>query len=469
MRPTLAQVRCPRCSAPIQAAIDQVIDVSQDPGSKARLLSGSMNLVRCSACGYEGALATPIVYHDAGKELLLTFFPFELGTPKNEQERLLGQLINQVINRLPAEKRKGYLLQPQAVLTMQGLVDRILQADGITHEEIEAQRAKLRLFEDLLRVAEDQLERFVNEHDAALDETFFSLATLAMQGTKDPRAQQALARRIDSALVFSSLGKRLKAQEAELKNAAESLKAAEGGLTRERLLEMLLSAPNEDRVTALASLARPALDYAFFQLLTDRTEAASGVDKDKLSALRQRLLEITQEIDQAQQARVTQAAEVLKAIASAKDLDEAVRGSLPLIDEVFLGVLEANLRAATDRGDKATAQRLEQVSERIRAVVRESLPPGLRLAQQLLETREGSQGEALLDTAPPEALNDDLLRVLMGTAQRLQEDGDDAGAQRLRKLHRHALHLSMQAKIQRGAGSPQQPPPAPGQGTQAGT
>ena len=40
----------------------------------------------------------------------------------------------------------------------------------------------------------------------------------------------------------------------------------------------------------------------------------------------------------------------------------------------------------------------------------------------------------MLDTAPPEALNDDLLRVLMGTAQRLREDGDDAGAERLRKL-----------------------------------
>jgi hypothetical protein len=102
-------------------------------------------------------LATPIVFHDPAKELLLTYFPMELGLPQGEQERVLGRFINQVINRLPSEKRKAYLLQPQAALTMQGLVDRILQADGITREEVEAQRAKLRLFEILLRVPEDQM------------------------------------------------------------------------------------------------------------------------------------------------------------------------------------------------------------------------------------------------------------------------------------------------------------------------
>jgi hypothetical protein len=151
MAQSLTQIRCPNCSNPVQAQIMQLVDIDQDPSAKAHLLSGSHNHVQCGVCGYQGQVATPIVYHDPGKELLLTFIPVELGMPKDEQERVLGRLINQAIDRLSAEQRKGYLLQPQAVLTFQGLIERILEADGITKEEIEAQREKLRLFEDLLR------------------------------------------------------------------------------------------------------------------------------------------------------------------------------------------------------------------------------------------------------------------------------------------------------------------------------
>ena len=44
------------------------------------------------------------------------------------------------IQALPAEQRKAYLLQPQAVLTLQGMVERILQADGITREQLKGKR-----------------------------------------------------------------------------------------------------------------------------------------------------------------------------------------------------------------------------------------------------------------------------------------------------------------------------------------
>jgi hypothetical protein len=142
--------------------------VSQDPSAKSRLLSGSLNLIRCPVCSYEGQLATPLVYHDLSKELLLTYIPVELNIPKDEQERLLGRLINQAIEALPAESRKGYLLQPQAVLTTQGLIERVLAEDGVTKEDLDAQRAKIRLFEDLLRTPEDSLELRMSRHGRPL-------------------------------------------------------------------------------------------------------------------------------------------------------------------------------------------------------------------------------------------------------------------------------------------------------------
>ena len=63
-------------------------------------------------CGYQGPLSTPVVYHDPEKEFFLTYFPPELGLPLNEQERMMGPYITQVVNRLPPEKRKAYLFPP---------------------------------------------------------------------------------------------------------------------------------------------------------------------------------------------------------------------------------------------------------------------------------------------------------------------------------------------------------------------
>ncbi|MBP8163915.1 MAG: hypothetical protein KAX86_00635, partial [Anaerolineales bacterium] len=106
------QISCPRCRQMIAANVEQLFDVTHDPASKQRLLSGQSNHARCPHCGYDGRLSTPIVYHDNEKELLLTYFPPELGLPLNEQEKLIGPLIKQVMDRLPPEKRKGYLLKP---------------------------------------------------------------------------------------------------------------------------------------------------------------------------------------------------------------------------------------------------------------------------------------------------------------------------------------------------------------------
>ena len=87
MPPQKTQISCPRCRQPVVAQIEQLFDVSSDPGSKQRLLGGVSNYASCKNCGYNGPLATPIVYHDADKELLLTYFPGELGMPVNDQEK----------------------------------------------------------------------------------------------------------------------------------------------------------------------------------------------------------------------------------------------------------------------------------------------------------------------------------------------------------------------------------------------
>ncbi len=448
MAQTFTQITCPNCNNPIQAQIQQLVDVGQDPSAKAKLLSGTLNLTQCAICGYQGQIASPLVYHDPEKELLLTYIPVEIGIPQDQQEQIIGKLINQAIQGLEPEQRKGYLFQPQSVLTMQGLLERILEADGITKEEIEAQREKLRLFEQLLTTPEENLPQFVQEHDAELDASFFQLATLSLQATKDQKAQQAANQRIEKALELTSFGQDLMSKEVEFRAAAESIQQMGESATHESLLELFIQAPNEERVNALVQLTRPALDYTFFQKLTERIDQTTDNEKERLTSLRQQILEITQEIDKLQEVRAAEAAALLKTLVEAEDLDQAITQILPMVDELFLSILQANIRASQERGDQEGEKRLLEVDRRLRKIIRDSLPAGLQLAQQILEMEDMEEIQTTLTNASDQ-IDQDMLGALMSTAQRLEGSGNMEGAERIRDIYRRALRISMKSKIKK--------------------
>lgn len=446
MATPLTLVRCPNCKSQIQAPVEQVVDVGHDPSAKTRLLSGTLNKARCSVCGFEGQFSTPIVYHDPDKELLLTYMPLELNLGSDEQERTLGRLITGIVDRLEPDDRKGYLLQPQAALTLQGLVERILEEDGISKEDLEAQKAKMRLFEDLLRTPEAQLDSFVAEHDEALDSPFFQLATLTIQTTEDQRAREALNTRLEQALQRTSFGKKIQAQESELRAAAESLQVLGEQITQEDLLSLLLDAPNDDRVVALVNLTRPAIDYSFFQQLTERIEQAEGDEQDRIRNLRQRILEITERLDKVQEARVAQATSLLQSLLESENLDEALQSAVPLIDDLFLSILQANIRAARERNETELLEKFESLDQKLMQMIEAVLPAGLKLAQKVLSIEDEKEALSMLDEAKDE-IDQDLLNALMTRAQRMAESNDEAGETRLMQLYSHALKLSMESRI----------------------
>lgn len=442
----MTQIACPNCRTPLQLHLKQLLDVSVDPGAKSRLLSGSLNHAHCPTCGFDGMISTPLVYHDPNHELLLTYVPVEVNLPKDEQERVIGQMINRVVDRLPAEDRKAYLLQPQAVLTMQGLVERILEADGITQEEIDAQREKIRLFEDLLRQPEDQLKPFVQDHDEEMDAAFFQLATLAIQSTQDQKSQEMLTARLNQAMEFSSFGQQLIQQEQEVQAAIESLQSEGSELSRERILSLMMDAPSEARVSALVSLTRPALDYTFFQLLTEKIEQADGEEKERLSELREQVLALTEEIDRLQEARAAERGALLEALVNAENTSEAVSQALPYVDELFMGTLEANLQAARDRNDEELLSKLMAVQEEILKQLQEAMPANLKFLQELIEMEDSEAAVALIQENN-ELIDDSLLNALLSAVQQLESAGRDSDAERVHGYYREALKASMQAKM----------------------
>jgi hypothetical protein len=447
MPQTLTQIQCPQCKAPTQTAIEQFIDAGKEPAAKARLLANALNVVQCQVCGYEGQLATPLVYHDQEKELLLTFVPPELAMKKDDQEKAIGKLINALMEDLPAEDRKAYLLQPVPMLTKQGLIERILEGDGITREQIEDQRARMRIFEQMMNASEDNLEQFVVEHDEQIDSTFLQLANLSIQSIRDQRVREVAAQRLSRGLEFSSLGKQIKAQEETLRAAAESLQEAGTELTRERLLELVIEATEEERVSAIVSLARPGFDYAFFQLLSDRIDEAKDKEQQRLTALRDQILKQVEEIDEIQRERLGLVSARLQAIVEAENMDEALQQTLPYVDDLFISVLQASLQAAVERDDKETVEKLQEIDRQLGELIRASLPPGLLLAQELLEMQDPGKARELLEQSV-EKIDDQLLGGLLSAVQRVEAAGDKEKTDELMELYRLALRLSMRSKME---------------------
>ncbi|MDD2695750.1 MAG: CpXC domain-containing protein [Anaerolineales bacterium] len=444
-------ISCPNCRQPIQADVRQLFDLAADPTAKQALLSGAANLVNCPLCGFTGNLATPLVYHDPDKELLLTFVPPELNLPQPEQERLLGGLINQVVNALPQEKRKGYLLRPQQTLTQQGLVERVLEADGITREMLQAQQQRLILIQRMQQATPDVLAELARQEDANIDAEFFGLLNTLVQTTAmggDENAARQLSELSKNLLPLTTYGKQVLAQSAEIEAAIASLKEAGQELTREKLLDLVLQAPNETRLRALASLARPGMDYQFFQILSERIEGASaGNDKEKLTTLRENLLEMTAAVDKQLETRLMQSRKLLNQIIQAKDIRAALQQALPAIDEFFMQVFDAEMKSAAQQGDQEKVKKLQEVLDILKEA--SQLPPEVEFIEELLSLPDDDARQKAMESQR-EKVTPEFLSTLANLAYQLQESNDAQVAEGVKALHRLAVKFSMAESMKKG-------------------
>jgi hypothetical protein len=446
------QMSCPRCRQPIVAEVEQLFDVNADPDAKQKFLSGNFNLANCPHCGYQGPLSTPVVYHDPEKELLLTYFPPELGLPLNEQERLIGPLITQVMNRLPPEKRKAYLLRPQNMLTQQTMIERVLQGEGITKEMMEASQQRLNLLQRLLSATSADVRKEIVRQEAKLmDEQFFDIlnrlveASLAQGDQNSARALAAIQQEI---LPLTEVGKKIQTQQAEMQAAVESLqKASQDGLTREKLLDLIIEAPNETRLATLVSMARAGLDYEFFTILSERIEKAQGQEKEKLNSLRDRLNQMSQEIDRRMQAQLESSRKLLNEILNASDISQAASEALPEMDDFFAEVLRSELQNARQAGDLDKIGKLQQIVNTIQSA--SAPPPELALAEELIGAENEEERRKILQEHAQE-ITPEFLQVMSSLMAQVEQQGDqpELGKQ-LQEAYRTALRFSMEANLKK--------------------
>jgi len=442
---------CPRCRQPLVAEVEQLFDVGSDPEAKQRFLSGNINMANCPNCGYQGPLSTPVVYHDPEKELLLTYFPPDLGLPVNEQERLIGPLITQAVNRLPAEKRKAYLFRPQTMLTQQLMIEKVLEGEGITRDMMEASQQRLNLLQRLMSASSaDVRQEIIRQESRLVDERFFEIlgrlieASLA-QG--DQNSARALATLQQEILPMTEVGKKIQAQQADVQAAVQTLQnASQQGLTREKLIDLMVAAPNETQLATLASMARQGLDYEFFRLLTERIEKAEGEEKEKLTSLRERLTQLTQEIDQRMQEQIEESRRALEELLNAENIEQAAAELLPQMDDFFAEVLREELQKARESGDLERSGKLQKVVD----VIQQSSapPPEIALAEELMGAENEAARREILE-AHADQITPEFLQMLSQLMGQLEQQGQKELSQRLQEAYRSALRFSMQANLKK--------------------
>jgi len=444
-------VSCPQCKQPVAADITRLFDVSQNPQAKQILLSGAYNLIQCPNCGYQGQAPTPIVYHDPEKELLLTFFPPELNVPINQQEQMIGPLIKKVMESLPMDERKAYLFKPETMFTRQRLVERILEEDGITPEMIKAQQDRLNLLQRLASVSPEARLELIEQEEELVDEQLLMILQRLIQSAAaagEEESTQVLAGLQRQILENTAYGREVLEQAQEQQAAMKALEeASKKGLTRQILLDLIIdAADSEIRLATLVSMARGGLDYGFFQLLSDRIQQTSSDEQAKLMELREKLLEMTHEIDDAVREQEELAGELLDKILERDDIEEATMQALPSINEIFLEVLRNRILKARKEEDESVLEKLQVVANTIQKV---SAPgANIELLEALVQAEDKEAINAVLEENAEE-INDEFMQFLLNLVnQTQQQEGRDGTAEKLQQVYRLALRFSMKRNLE---------------------
>lgn len=431
------QIQCPNCGTPYQVPLLSIIDVGQHPELRQAFLAGAINLAVCPKCRQGGVIDVPLLYHDPAAEFLALYFPPHANITEMERHKIAGEMTQALLRNIPTEQRKGYLFNPRQFMNRQGLMDAILGTMGISQEELDRQRKKLDLLDKLAVMADDPkgLAMMIKGQDELLDYEFFLLLSHVLEqraAIGDEASVNKLVSLREKLMEMTAWGKKAARQQAAIESLGEVK-------TADEFLEKMISA-EPDVIDAMAVAARPMLDYSFFQRLTERIEASSGAERERLTQTRERLLKITQQMDAAARAALQEAAGLLKKILSADNPRQAVREHLQQIDETFLAVLEANIQQAERTGATIVLEQLQTVADELDAIMEEAQPPEVRLINALLSAPYPEGCRALLKERQNE-ITPEFLEFMGQLADTLAERGDDETAKRVRDIQAQAMLL----------------------------
>lgn len=432
------QITCPVCQTKFVGEVHQIVDVGQDPELKEMFLGGYLNVVQCPSCGSVTQVGTPLLYHDPEHELFLVHVPLEMNLSHEEQQQLIGQLVRRAMDSLPPEQRRGYMLQPQTVISMQTLVEKVLEAEGITPEMVAQQRAQADLLQELLLADKEMVENLIIEREDQIDAGFFALLRALMESAEHAGQEDQMMKLVNlQALLFrkTEYGQKLERQQQALHAFTREAKQA-GGLTPRLLLKHVLANRDDEVVVeSLLMAGQQAFNYEFFVLLSERIEKRqkSGINANELLDLREYLLQLQQEMEQKSREIMAEAQKTLSQLLSAEDKQATIKANMGNFDDVFMLVLSASIAQAENRGDTARLAELREIQNGIVQVIEQQAPPQVRLINQLLGAESDEEMRQLLDENT-ELVQPELMELVGAIAAQADETDDQELKSRLGRL-----------------------------------
>jgi hypothetical protein len=432
------QITCPNCQTPYIADVHQIVDVGLNPSLKQIFLSGQLNIAQCPSCQAVTQVSTPLLYHDPEHEIFTVYVPMEMGLGHNDQEKLIGQLVKQAMDNLPPEQRRGYMFQPQTVLSMQTLMEKVLETEGVTPEMIARQRSQAELLETLVTADQDVADVLIKERVDEIDESFFILLRTMLEAAENANREEETLKLINlQAKLYreTEYGRRLERQQQALRSFSRDVNQA-GELNQKLLLKHVIANREDDMViSALVSSGQQAFDYEFFVQLSEKIDKRekAGIDASELVALREKLLELQRSMEQRSREIVEVAQDTLKKILQADDREAAVRSHLGEMDDVFMYVLSANLSQAEQRGDLDYAAILHQIQDLVIQEMEKQAPPELRLVNQLIRAENADEQRELL-AENSNLVNPELLQIVKALESEAKGSGENSLDGRLREV-----------------------------------
>lgn len=434
------QITCPNCNAVYQAPVRSVVDVGLEPQLRNALLGGLLNVAVCPKCQTAIKVETPLVYHDPAAQFLAVYFPSQLNIPEMEKQKMIGDVTQKLMHGLPPDQRKGYFLSPRVFTNQQSLQDAILGTMGISQETIDRQRKKARLIEQFAVMADDPkgLQMLLKGNEGQIDEEFYMILSdlLAQaEATDDQKTAERLHLLEQNLLPLTLFGQRMAKQRA----AVASLSDLD---SPQAFYDRVLKA-DLDEAEAIAIVARPSLDYEFFQKLTGQIDASQGPERERLVALREKLLEVTDRVDQMANRAIQAKIELLNQLVNNPSPRSAVRAHVDEIDDLFMEVLQTVTQQTKQKGDKELLTVLAMIYDEASQIMEEAYPPEIQLVNELLR-QPYPEGTRQMLQKNREAITPELLDIMAKMAEEVGQFTDPGSvelAKRLKDIRAQAMLL----------------------------
>ena len=126
-------------------------------------------------------LNLPFIYHDPDNDVALLYLPVDSGPNEVERQKAVGKLARDLMNSMPPEERKGYLLQPETFISIETMVKRVLELEGVTEQDMARSQQQREILNEFLTSEIDTWSQMLEEHTDLVDESFFALIEYVVQ------------------------------------------------------------------------------------------------------------------------------------------------------------------------------------------------------------------------------------------------------------------------------------------------